>query len=234
MPVGSDPPRARGGSTACVEVEGARLELLLAREGEQAADQFGPALAGVHRLIAERADVLGQTFGFEQQFEIAENDREKVVEVVGDAPGELADRLHPLRAAQPVLGRPALGQIVDDPDENRLDFGIAAADRQIDREDRAVLALGEHLAADADDLRVSGLLVIVQILIVVLGINRRHQHFDIFADDLVRTITKQPFACGVEGADRSVGVDQNDAIDRGIEHCLQADAVVGLFNRDWG
>ena len=32
----------------------------------------------------------------EQQFEVAEIDCEKIVEVVGDAAGQLADRFHPL------------------------------------------------------------------------------------------------------------------------------------------
>ena len=55
-----------------------------------------------------------------QEFEIAEDHREQVVEVVRDTAGELADGLDLLRLAERRLGAPARGHVqkaADNPDE---------------------------------------------------------------------------------------------------------------------
>ena len=49
-----------------------------------------------------------------QRFEIADDDREQIVEVMGHATGELADAFHLLRLAQPLLGGATFGEIARD------------------------------------------------------------------------------------------------------------------------
>ena len=53
-----------------------------------------------------------------QKIGVADNDGEQIIEIVGDAAGKLADGLHLLRLYQLFLGALALGQIVDDADED--------------------------------------------------------------------------------------------------------------------
>ena len=87
-----------------VDVDAARLQRLLARERQQAVGEIGGAR---HRLIDHRGNVpqrrpVGHAVG--EHFDAAGDHRENVVEVVRDAAGELADRLHLLRLAQLALG----------------------------------------------------------------------------------------------------------------------------------
>ena len=87
----------------------------------------------------------------------------------------------------------ALGEIVDDPDENRSLFLLGFADRQVHGEGRAVLALTQYLAADADDFAFAGPAEIVDVAIMFFAIRPGHQHLDVLADDLVGAIFEQLF-----------------------------------------
>ncbi len=92
------------------QVDRGGLQQLPAREREQLAGQFGAAagrsrcgrdeLARMH-VTADGRQVL-------QDLQVALDHREQVVEVVGDAAGELADALQPLRMPQRLLGLRAL------------------------------------------------------------------------------------------------------------------------------
>ena len=52
-----------------------------------------------------------------QELQIADDDGEQIVEIVGDAAGELAHGLHLLRLAELLLHLPALGDVFLDRDE---------------------------------------------------------------------------------------------------------------------
>ena len=96
-----------------VEVEDARLEHLLAGEREQLAGQVRRALAGPADLRDVLADrVVRRELG-EGHVAVAEDRRQQVVEVVGDASGELADALHLLGLAELLFELPALGDVHD-------------------------------------------------------------------------------------------------------------------------
>ncbi len=93
-----------------VGVERLGLQGLAAREGQQALGEGGGALGPAHGALgrpAVAAGVLGQ--GAQQKVEVARDDLQQVVEVVGDPAGELAHRLHLLRLAQALLH---LGQLL--------------------------------------------------------------------------------------------------------------------------
>ena len=77
-----------------LEVDDGRAQRLLAREGEELADQRRGAvgvLADLHQIAV--LDV-GDLVAHQEQVAVAVDRGQQVVEVVGDAAGELADRLH--------------------------------------------------------------------------------------------------------------------------------------------
>jgi hypothetical protein len=93
-------------------IAGARRQRLLARIGEQPAGQrrtaFGRLLRDVDRIAESRVvrrDALAQ------DLEIAEHDHQQIVEIMRDAAGELADRVHALGARQFGLGALELGDV---------------------------------------------------------------------------------------------------------------------------
>ena len=100
-------PRTRAGY-----VDRLRVEVLPPREGQHALGQGGAALAPWTALSSSALRFVGSSRqALAQQFEAAEDHHQQVVEIVGDAAGELADRLHLLRLAECGLGAPARGHV---------------------------------------------------------------------------------------------------------------------------
>src|SRR6478752_6355706 len=92
------------------DIERARLQDLAAREREQLVGELGTAARrarrGADELLAVRiARERGQLL---EDLQVALDDGEQVVEVVGDAAGQLADAFEPLRVAQVLLRLNAL------------------------------------------------------------------------------------------------------------------------------
>src|SRR5688572_32768327 len=88
-----------------IEVERLWIERLAARKGEEPAGQPGGALCALEGEVGRTLDprvVAG--LGAADIVEAAEDDGEEVVEIVGDAAGELADRLHLLRLEEELAG----------------------------------------------------------------------------------------------------------------------------------
>ena len=107
----------------------------------------------------------------------------------------------------------SLGQIVQDARE--LGFAIEhhLANRQVQRERRAVLSASGDLASDADDLLDVGGLISREIMVVLLVIRRRHEDVDVAPDDLRLAITEQSFRRRIERLDASVSIDDDDRVD---------------------
>jgi hypothetical protein len=76
----------------------------------------------------------------------------------------------------------------------------------------------EHFAANADDLSFAGFQVIAEIPVVTALIRLWHQHLYIAADDFKRCVAKEAFARRIEHQDHALRVDQNDAVNRAIDH----------------
>ena len=88
-----------------VGVDRLRRQRLLARECEQALGQRGGAFGGLHGGVDETADA--EFVGLHappHHVERTDDHAQHVVEVMGDAAGQLADRVHLLRLAQLALG----------------------------------------------------------------------------------------------------------------------------------
>jgi hypothetical protein len=105
-----------------VEVDHLGLERLAAGEGEQLPGQRrGPARRLDHRLGEADSLLLGDA-GPAQHVGRALDDGQEIVEIMGDAAGELAERLHLVGLAQLLLGLAAL-------DDLDLQFGIGVGER---------------------------------------------------------------------------------------------------------
>ena len=93
------------------EVDRLGLELLAPRESEQAANQLAPLLG---RPLGHRKDpalLLVELSALVDKAKAADHGCEKIVEVVSDAAGQLADRIHLLCLDQLVFERALLGDV---------------------------------------------------------------------------------------------------------------------------
>jgi hypothetical protein len=92
-----------------------RSQILLPRERQQALRQRRAAFRALQRAVDQpmQARIVGDALA--QQIEIAHHRHQQIVEIMRDAAGELADRLHLLRLPQlllgPFAGRDLLHQI---------------------------------------------------------------------------------------------------------------------------
>jgi hypothetical protein len=123
-----------------VHIERLRIERLAAGEGQETLGERGGPPRAVQRL-AGRAPEPRRLFGqvAVDGVEIADDHLEQVVEVVGDAPGELADGLHFLGLTQRLLVGPQLRGAFDD---LRLQGGVQFAQRLLSLAALGDLALG--------------------------------------------------------------------------------------------
>ena len=97
------------------DIDGRRVQVLLAGEGEQALGERGAAFGPFDRALdqAQCPGVVLQPLA--QQLQVAEHGGQQIVEVVGDPAGELADRLHLLRLAERLLDLDAFPDLGRDP-----------------------------------------------------------------------------------------------------------------------
>jgi len=97
----------------CIEIDGPRQQGLPSRKREQVARQHGAAFGrGVHRpepLAQSRIERGGAL----DQFDIADQNGQQIVEVVGHAAGELAQCFDPLGLTQRRLGALALFHLLE-------------------------------------------------------------------------------------------------------------------------
>jgi len=77
-----------------VQIDHARLQRLLSREGQQASHEIGAAIGSSQRDLGRLAGARVGAGPFGQHVQIADDYGQEVVEVVGDAAGELADAFH--------------------------------------------------------------------------------------------------------------------------------------------
>ena len=129
----------------------ARFEPRLAGEGQELLGQLGRALARAPGVFQRPADLrLAGRQARLRTLEVAQDHLEGVVEVVREARGQLADRLHLLRLPEDVLGV-APPRHVELRGEEVEELAVLAEDRADEQrvpERRAVLAVVEDLDRD--------------------------------------------------------------------------------------
>ena len=204
-----------------VAVDLDRPQRLPSAECQQATGEFRAALAGAADVFGKQLEVFPRLELVRQKLRIADDDGQQIVEVVGDAAGELAHGLHLLGLDQLLFGALAVGEVMNDADEDGFAVLLGLADRQVHRKGRAVLAPALNFPADADDLAFAGPVEIVDVAVMLFAVVPRHQHLDVVADDLAGGVFEQPLAGRVEHHHVAAGIDQDDAVDRGIDHGAQ-------------
>ena len=111
-----------------VEVQHLRVHDLLPAEGQELAGEAGGALRGLQDLLELAPLRLARLA--HQELGVPQDDAQRVVEVVGDAPGQAADRLHLLRLQQLRLEAPVLGDVLEG-----HSHAVAGQREDLDRED---------------------------------------------------------------------------------------------------
>ncbi len=95
-----------------VQVDDLRRQHLLAAEGEQLARKRGGAFGGAGDFLSGTAKFGVGRHALEQEFRVAGDHHQQVIEVVRDASGETADGFHFLRLAELLLEGAALGDVL--------------------------------------------------------------------------------------------------------------------------
>ncbi|KAF1854083.1 hypothetical protein Lal_00005300 [Lupinus albus] len=131
------------------QFDGFRLQRLLAGEGEQAAGDVGAAAAGALGRLQIGVEPLHRRVAVARRRQVADDDRQQIVEVVRQPAGQLADRLQPLRLHQLALGLLLVGD-VEGQDEQTGDRALVArAASPAFPTVRNQRGLGHHVAAVA-------------------------------------------------------------------------------------
>ena len=107
-----------------------------------------------------------------------------------------------LQLLQARLGALPFGEVADEAGEKALVVGAHLADRELHREGRAILALADHHAPDADDAGFVGAQIAREIAVVFVTVGRRHHDLDVLADHLGRGIAEQALGRRAERLDR--------------------------------
>jgi hypothetical protein len=124
---------------------------LLSAEGQQLAREAGRALGRLLDLIELEAHVAGRPVAIDCQPGKAQDCGEQVVEVVGDAAGQPADRFHLLRLLQlPLDGLPDLALFP------RLAPQLGVAELPVDGRGEAGEVVLEHVVVSAGAHRLDG------------------------------------------------------------------------------
>ena len=92
-----------GAGDDAVQVQQCRLQHCATRETQEVAGQLTAALGRHHRKL-EKTVALRRIFRRLQQFEIAHDDGQQIVEIVRNSAGQLSHRLHLLRLSQTFFG----------------------------------------------------------------------------------------------------------------------------------
>ena len=103
------------GVQAFVGVEHLRREGLATSKREQLAGELGRTIDRIGHCIHVALTAVVIEIGPSQEIDRRTNDRQKVVEVMGDAAGKLTDGLHLLALSQRFLGCRALADLPRDP-----------------------------------------------------------------------------------------------------------------------
>ena len=89
-----------------------RMKILLAGKRQQPMGQCRAAQGAVLRPVQQCGDIAPRGQTFLRHFDIADHDRQKIVEVVGAAAGKLADGIHLLSLAELFFPLAVFGDVI--------------------------------------------------------------------------------------------------------------------------
>ncbi len=204
--------------------DGLHIEILPPGESEHALGEGSAAFGALHGVVEKRDQIgiVGQAFS--QDFEASHDRHQQIVEVVGDAAGQLADRFHLLRLEkllaglrQGLLGLQLFGDVAGDLGEtqDRTVIAVDGVDDDMCPEPCAVLALSPAFLFEAAfasggieaDLRFAA-------LPILFGIELR----EVLADDLVGGISLDALGASIPIADIALRIEHVERVVRDALH----------------
>ena len=126
-----------------------------------------------------------------------------------------------LQFLQARFGLLPFGQVADEAGEKSPVARFHFADRKLHRKGRAVLALADHDAADADDAALARVHIALQVTVMVFAIGRGHQGLDVLSDGLGGAAAEQPLGGAAERLHDAALVDDDHGFRHGVENRLQ-------------
>ena len=126
-----------------------------------------------------------------------------------------------LQFLQARFGLLPLGQVADKAGEEASVTRFHFADRKLDREGRAVLALADDHAANADDAAFARVHIPAHVTVMVFTIGGGHQSLDVLSDDLGSLVAEQPLGGAAERLHDAALVDDDHGFRHGVENRLQ-------------
>ena len=106
------------------------------------------------------------------------------------------------------------------PTKRRPFAAMRLADRERDRKGFAVRAPTHHFAPDADDSRLAGCEIAIDVPLVLRVVRLGHQEIHGLTQDFGRGVSEQAFGRRVERRDSAAVVDHDDGIDGRVEKGL--------------
>ena len=131
----------------------------------------------VHGVAQRRRALVGAVFQKPPRaLHVVGDGRKRLVELVRQRRGHLAHGGQPrhvdqlgLQFLQPCFGLLPFGEVADEAGEEALIAHVHLADRKLHGKGRAVLALADDDAADADDAPLAGAQIAIEIAVVILA-----------------------------------------------------------------
>src|ERR1700736_1248387 len=194
-------------------------QLLVGGEAEQAANEVRTAPRSLVRGVNELERLFLSRHEALQQTEIADDDAQQVVEVVGDASGELTDGLHLLTLIELPLELLALGDIAryfrgSDNFAARISNG---GDGERDVDELSIFSPAQSLNG-LDSLAALDAIEKVRFLFFMVRGNQAHNGT---ADHLIRGVTEYSLGGEVPASDDPTVVVSDDGVLRGLDDCRQ-------------
>ena len=201
-----------------VDVGFARLQRLLAGEGEQVLGEIGTACCCFvdHPSDRRKLRLFGDRIG--QNLDGSGDDGEDIVEVMGDAAGELAEGFHLLGLPDPVLCRDLVGEIAQEAVQDKTLAGFHRGGAQLGPEFFSIAAPGYDFAAALQNLVASGAQKARQTCSESLAIGFPDQEFDeVLAKCFLARPSENHFGLRIPVEDAATLVDLDKCIERSID-----------------
>src|SRR5690606_3220917 len=221
-----------------VDVLARTLGLTGGHEAAQSVDDLAAAARLADRLVHQLADLLRLGLASLEQpparLDIVHDGGERLIQLVGKAGGHLAHDAEArhlqqlgLQLGQAPLRLLALGQIAHEAGEQPVLANPGLAHRELHREPRAVLALADHDAADADDALLAGTQIAGDVVVMALPVGRGHQNADVLPDELLGRVLEQALRGGIDDLNAALLVDGDQPVGGGLDDRLEQRLALG-------
>ncbi|MGY3456840.1 hypothetical protein ACVWW5_002290 [Bradyrhizobium sp. LM3.4] len=204
-----------------VDVDLGRLERLLAGKRQQARRQRGTAVGGVADQLGDGRERRIVLHGVGEDLDRARDHGEHVVELVRDAAGELADRLHLLGLDQLLLGGTLLGDVLDEIVDEGASPELERRAGRLDQDLVAVPVQQGRFEPDADrrirQFRQEPHHALPEAVAQRLG---DEEVDDVRAERLLARPTGQGLGLNAPLQDDTVRIGLNEGIERGLDDGL--------------